>query len=629
MAVRVAGLLFGTIQHFVEEGWQTMKRTKTTTISIILVLVAGVSLILPAAGLADCPDDIVAYWKLDEASGSTYTDFIGGNDGTGSVDPTAVAGRVNGAQRFAATSGINVPASKAFNWGPTDSFSIEFWVKTDGLVSPGTNQVIIGRGVGAAGMFWWVGAEQTSGNAIFYLRDENDRVERLEGNISLTNGEWHHVVAVRNGATDENILYVDGVLRAGATETFAGFASSDDLTIGYVSNTFHFIGTIDEVALYDRELDLVNDVQAHFNSGNDYCGGSDAPTTFFAPFPDETVALWPLDEAGGTTYVDVFGGNDGTGSVDPTAVAGRVNGAQRFAATSGINVPASKAFNWGPTDSFSIEFWVKTDGLVSPGTNQVIIGRGVGAAGMFWWVGAEQTSGNAIFYLRDENDRVERLEGNISLTNGEWHHVVAVRNGATDENILYVDGVLRAGATETFAGFASSDDLTIGYVSNTFHFIGTIDEVALYDRELDLVNDVQAHIEAGEDNRGVQTLRPIPTANAGDDLPDVPELSRVTLSGSGSTYIGATITGYQWTQTDGPAVILSDPTIASPIFTAPDVDASTPLTFQLIVTASDGQSSNPDEVTVTVTDTATPPPPPPPAGGDGGGGGGCFVSSMF
>ena len=147
-----------------------MKRTNITILSVILMLVAGWCLIVPAAGLADCPDDIVAYWKLDEVSGPTYADFIGDHDGTGNVDPAAVAlGKVNGAQLFGVNTGIDVPASKAFNWSATESFSVELWVKTD--VTPTANKILVGRGQAAAdNVFWWVGLNQNDGKPVFLIR---------------------------------------------------------------------------------------------------------------------------------------------------------------------------------------------------------------------------------------------------------------------------------------------------------------------------------------------------------------------------------------------------------------------------------------------------------------------------
>jgi uncharacterized protein (TIGR03382 family) len=74
----------------------------------------------------------------------------------------------------------------------------------------------------------------------------------------------------------------------------------------------------------------------------------------------------------------------------------------------------------------------------------------------------------------------------------------------------------------------------------------------------------------------------------------------VTLDGSGSTDPdGPTALLFVWAQTAGPGVTLSDPSVAKPTFTAPDVKQDTTLTFTLRV--SDGSAlSDPKTVSVVV-----------------------------
>ena len=85
-----------------------------------------------------------------------------------------------------------------------------------------------------------------------------------------------------------------------------------------------------------------------------------------------------------------------------------------------------------------------------------------------------------------------------------------------------------------------------------------------------------------------------PTANAGADQ-TVNEGVTVTLNGSNSTDPDGAIAAYQWSQTAGIPVTLSDATSATSSFTAPDVDADgETLTFQLTVTDNGGlQATDP------------------------------------
>ncbi|MFW6332688.1 MAG: VWA domain-containing protein [Thermodesulfobacteriota bacterium] len=96
-----------------------------------------------------------------------------------------------------------------------------------------------------------------------------------------------------------------------------------------------------------------------------------------------------------------------------------------------------------------------------------------------------------------------------------------------------------------------------------------------------------------------------PVADAGPDM-SVDEGAPVVLDGAGSFNPNPedTLT-YEWVQTGGPAVVLSDPTAPQPTFTAPSVGPEgAVLTFDL--TVGDGTGSSTDTVSVTVNDTLAP-----------------------
>ena len=74
----------------------------------------------------------------------------------------------------------------------------------------------------------------------------------------------------------------------------------------------------------------------------------------------------------------------------------------------------------------------------------------------------------------------------------------------------------------------------------------------------------------------------VPVADAGADQ-SVDELTVVTLNGTASTDADGQAITYSWTQTNGTSVTLSNSTAAEPTFTAPLVNSTEVLTFQLIV----------------------------------------------
>ena len=104
------------------------------------------------------------------------------------------------------------------------------------------------------------------------------------------------------------------------------------------------------------------------------------------------------------------------------------------------------------------------------------------------------------------------------------------------------------------------------------------------------------------DTINVTILNSPPVANAGPDQM-VTTLSTVTLDGSGSYDPDGNLPlSYNWLQTSGPSVPLSNPQAAQPTFLAPTMPGT--LTFNLYVTDSMGATSMPDSVTITVQNQA-------------------------
>jgi hypothetical protein len=97
-------------------------------------------------------------------------------------------------------------------------------------------------------------------------------------------------------------------------------------------------------------------------------------------------------------------------------------------------------------------------------------------------------------------------------------------------------------------------------------------------------------------------IRPIipPVANAGANQ-TVESESIVVLSALGSTDADGTIVSYQWLQVSGEAVVLDDPSLAEPTFTAPVVSGTSILIQFEVTVVDDASASAADTVDITVT----------------------------
>lgn len=226
----------------------------------------------------------IAYWKLDETSSpTTYAEMDGGLNGSCvGICPTAtITGQVNGAQLFDGSStGINITPDASLDWGVNDSFSVELWVKGEpGQSCAAADEVLLGRADGSAGTgLWALGCTAGTGKASFQLRDANNTGVALESTRVITDGLWHHVVAMRDGVNDVNYLTVDGTDIVSAIQDYTGeFAPiTAVLSLGHLESTAHFRGALDEVALYNG-LVPTTDILTHYYLGRGYTASCASP----------------------------------------------------------------------------------------------------------------------------------------------------------------------------------------------------------------------------------------------------------------------------------------------------------------------------------------------------------------
>jgi hypothetical protein len=231
----------------------------------------------------NCPEDAISYWKLNETIAGNYIDYIGNRNGVcdSNCPSTETNGVVSRAKTFdGGLSGISVPASSAFDWSATDSFSIEMWVKRGISAVNSGGEVLIGRIDGTSLLEWRVEI-RTDKKTAFRLVAANGMGSGSAAVSSkiVANNTWHHIVAVRDAATNTNILYVDGEEEASVQglSYSAGFGSpTAGLTIGWIDDApeGRLNGTLDEVAIYDRVL-TDKEVKSHYYLARDYCSALD------------------------------------------------------------------------------------------------------------------------------------------------------------------------------------------------------------------------------------------------------------------------------------------------------------------------------------------------------------------
>jgi len=306
--------------------------------------------------------DIVSFWTLDESS-TPYIDSIGDNDGAdaavGAPTPTT-AGKVNGAQGFAAadTVGIDVACNNCdLDWGVNDNFSVEFWMKGTGITGAGGTEVMVGRDDSASNLHWWFGI-LSDGNVSWSLYDTDADGDEVDVDASpavdVTDGEWHHIVGVRDADNNKARLYVDGVETPEVDGTFsAGFESDKAITMGYLNlgTFFYYNGTLDEVTFYNKAL-TATEVQENFTAQggaryfvqSDTDGISDGEENAGPNNGDGNNDTIP--DMNQDTVVSLLA-NTGTDYVTIETSAGTLASCAAVANPSAVDAPLYRDFPWG------------------------------------------------------------------------------------------------------------------------------------------------------------------------------------------------------------------------------------------------------------------------------------------
>ena len=163
-------------------------------------------------------------WK----SGTTWTDTIGGNNGTltggtsHSDGPFPEAGYV---EFDGSTEYLSIADSADLRLG-TGTFTIEAWIYPH-TVSPTYNSSIVVKGSSSAAATWQFDISNTS-----KLRFQYDASSSFSSSSSLVANVWTHVAVVREGTgTNETKLYINGVLDTTGTVA-SDFSTTDTMKIG-------------------------------------------------------------------------------------------------------------------------------------------------------------------------------------------------------------------------------------------------------------------------------------------------------------------------------------------------------------------------------------------------------------
>lgn len=219
-------------------------------------------------------DGLVAYWKFDETSGTTFAEEVNGNDATGTSTINSSSGKINYGVKFdAASDHINVPFDESLVL-TGDECSFSFWMYLDSLASS-TNRtyyILKGHTDGSNAESYSIYISPTDDRIHFRMTNNSDvsfLASTDEDAYSINT--WYNVVCTLSEGTLS--IYVNGVESATyQSDTFTGTIFEQKYAT-LIATLYHDwfdyapAGVIDEIGIWNRAINQ-SEVNSLYGSGS-------------------------------------------------------------------------------------------------------------------------------------------------------------------------------------------------------------------------------------------------------------------------------------------------------------------------------------------------------------------------
>ena len=202
------------------------------------------------------PAGLVAGYRFAEGGGTMTADLTGhGNAGGLSSGPTWTTGQYGGALGFNGTSYVDLGNSTMLQM--TGSMTLSAWVKISS--NPGDDGSIVAK---LAGGGWQLKTSPDTGvrtAAIQISSNGWDSIQRYSKTVLAVN-TWYHLAGTYDASARTLNIYVNGVLDNGVLSgTVPSAQANAPQNVNIAQRTgypgyFNFLGTIDEVHVFNRAL---------------------------------------------------------------------------------------------------------------------------------------------------------------------------------------------------------------------------------------------------------------------------------------------------------------------------------------------------------------------------------------
>jgi Concanavalin A-like lectin/glucanases superfamily len=415
---------------------------------------------------------LIAYWRMDEASGSALTDL----SGNGHVATLQGAVRTNSTAPITASAGsaitvggtsgtppwAQVPHNAALDAYPLTAMC---WFQDP---PGGGGGALLNKYVSSSLNGYQIFLDGGGGLNGWYYANSGSKVTQF-GAGSVADNLWHHAALTVDSSGGK--LYVDGILKG--SNSWAGtpgpVTTTQPVSFGlYPGDSFWSGGQVDEASIWNVALTQAQ-IQHYMTN---------------SPVGNEPglVADWRFNEASGTNYLDsgpnnltAYGINNppwsasGALSVAPDPGYGLVFNGSNYADASTFSTVM-------PTNEITIEFWQKCAVL----QNQSSLSMSPDNVNNRINVHCPWSDGNVYwdFGNINANGRLEYVPTNSVV--GQWEHFVFEVSQSQNFMVIFRNDQMVAYTNTMSRVTNNGQHLIIGAIPGGVYFNGAMDEVRIW-----------------------------------------------------------------------------------------------------------------------------------------------------
>ena len=209
-------------------------------------------------------DNLVSYWKLDEASGNA-ADSVGSNTLTNVNSVTYTTGKINNGALTARTGSkyfsITDTSQSGLDFG-TGDFTFNIWIKPSSI---GAGDGFFSKGAGGGNSQYWMRFNNNTGNVLTFLTSQGAGETIVSTSAAgITTGNWYMLTFKRSGTTLS--IKVNAGTAVTATGTVRNCDNTSAFLLGAGPGNIPFDGILDEVGVWSRATTDAEDTQL-YNAG--------------------------------------------------------------------------------------------------------------------------------------------------------------------------------------------------------------------------------------------------------------------------------------------------------------------------------------------------------------------------